>query len=107
MGTQMTPEEVRMFLGKRIRSLRKAQGWTQEELGEYAELSYKYIGEVERGEVNPSLDTLLSISNALKIDVAELFLTEELIVLTGKDVVDVKSALSVLDGVLGNITLKS
>lgn len=96
-----------MFLGKRIRSLRKAQGWTQEELGEYAELSYKYIGEVERGEVNPSLDTLLSISNALKIDVAELFLTEELIVLTGKDVADVKSSLAVLDSVMGNITLKS
>jgi transcriptional regulator with XRE-family HTH domain len=107
MGTQMTPEEVRMFLGKRIRSLRKTQGWTQEELAEHADLSHKYIGEVERGEVNPSLDTLLGISNALKIDVAELFLTEELIVLTGKDVTDVKSALSVLDGVLGNIKLKS
>ncbi|MBI4680030.1 MAG: helix-turn-helix transcriptional regulator [Nitrospirae bacterium] len=31
--------------------------FTQEELGEKAGLSYKFVGEIERGEVNPSLDS--------------------------------------------------
>lgn len=101
MGTQMTPEEVRMFLGKRIRSLRKTNGWTQEELAENAELSHKYIGEVERGEVNPSLDTLLSIANALKVEIPKLFSSEQMLILKKNELSSIHSALNVLNNVLG------
>lgn len=38
----------RKVLGERIRAIRKIKGFTQEELGERADLNYKYIGEVER-----------------------------------------------------------
>ncbi|MBI4378760.1 MAG: helix-turn-helix domain-containing protein [Nitrospinae bacterium] len=38
--------------------MRKSRGFTQEELGEKAGLSYKFIGELERGEENVSLDSL-------------------------------------------------
>ncbi|MBI3377773.1 MAG: helix-turn-helix transcriptional regulator [Nitrospirae bacterium] len=60
-------------LGKRIRTLRKLRGLTQEELGEKSGISYKFIGEIERGEVNPSLNSLIQIAKALGIHVSECF----------------------------------
>jgi len=38
-------------------------------------VSYKFIGEVERGVGNPTVDTLQGIATALDVDVAELFLS--------------------------------
>ena len=64
---------IRKGLGKRIKALRKTQKLTQEELGEKAALSYKFVGEVERGEVNPSLDSLMRIANALGVTIGDLF----------------------------------
>jgi transcriptional regulator with XRE-family HTH domain len=60
-------------LGKRVKTIRKVRGLTQEELGEKASLSYKFIGEVERGKVNPSFNTLLALAKALNIDIGQLF----------------------------------
>jgi len=64
-------------------------------------LSYKFIGEIERGTVNPSLDTLLGISNALDVEIAKLFSGDQMIVLKEDDISDVQSALDVLNNVLG------
>jgi transcriptional regulator with XRE-family HTH domain len=61
---------------------------------------------VERGVVNPSLDSLLKIANALTIEVAELFLNEGLVVLTYDDVVRAESSLAVLRNVLGTAKSK-
>ena len=35
--------EITIALGKKIRSLRQARNWTQEQLAEYAELHVSYI----------------------------------------------------------------
>lgn len=67
---------IRKGLGRRIRLVRRAKGFTQEELGEKAGLSYKFVGQIERGEVNSSLDSLVSIAAALGVKVADLFPTE-------------------------------
>jgi transcriptional regulator with XRE-family HTH domain len=64
---------IRRRLGDAVRTLRHARGWTQEMLGERAGLSYKFIGEIERGQGNPSVDTLERLSVALGVDVTELF----------------------------------
>lgn len=45
---------------------------SQEKLAEKASLSYKYLGEVERGIVNISLDSLMRIAKALKIKLRDL-----------------------------------
>lgn len=66
-------ENIRKELGKKIREIRKIKGLTQEELGEKANLSYKFIGELERGKVNVSLDSLFRISQALEIYIGDLF----------------------------------
>lgn len=98
---------LRNRLGKNIRVLRKARGWSQETLGERADLSYKFVGEIERGLVNPSLDSLVKIANVLDVEIVELFLTDTLYVLTGDDLNNVKSAMAVLNTVLGNIKTHS
>lgn len=59
-------------VGKRIRIIRKSQGLTQEELGEMVQQPQSYIGAIERGEKNFSLDTIERIATALRVRVEEL-----------------------------------
>lgn len=65
------------LVGGRIRTIRKMNGLTQEELAEKAGLQYTYIGGVERGERNISLETLEKIIDRLDITPYELFKIEE------------------------------
>ena len=71
---------IRKILGNRIRELRNSVGITQEKLGEKAGLSYKFIGEIERGQVNVSLDSLAKIAEALMVKVGDLFSEERVLV---------------------------
>ena len=73
-------KEIRKGLGKRIRELRRSGGFTQEKLGEKAGLNYKFIGELERGQVNVSLDSLAKIAEALMVKVGDLFSEERVLV---------------------------
>ena len=66
-------ENAVILLGRRIRSLRNEKGWTQQELGDHAEVNYKFIGEIERGQQNPSLNVLVKIAAALGVDLQDLF----------------------------------
>src|SRR5688572_4359961 len=59
---------ARKQLGANVRKWRTRRGWTQDQLAEQAGISAKFVGEVERGEDNPSLETLWSLVSALKID---------------------------------------
>jgi transcriptional regulator with XRE-family HTH domain len=45
---------------------------TQEKLAELADLSPKYLGEVECGRVNISMDAVVRLAKALRIRVADL-----------------------------------
>ncbi len=60
-------KEIYAVVGKRIRNLRKQLNLTQEELAHYANLDFRSIGAVERGERNLSLKSLNSIAKALKV----------------------------------------
>lgn len=66
-------DDIKCLVGKRVRALRKERGLTQEGLGWRAELHYTYIGAVERGEKNCSIETLDKISKALSISIYDLF----------------------------------
>jgi len=68
---------LRKQLGKRIRELRKAKGWTQQELAERADLDYKYLGAVERGERNLTIDNVQKVADGLGLDAHQLFLFTE------------------------------
>ena len=72
-------EEARK-LGVRIRELRIARGWTQEQLAEHAGVHYKYLGDVERGVRNPALFNITRIARALGVSLAALFMEEREVV---------------------------
>ena len=45
----------RELLGKRIKSLRRSKGHTQERLAEIIDINTNYLAVIERGEANPTL----------------------------------------------------
>lgn len=60
-------------IGKIVREKRKSLGLTQEKLGERAELHYSYVGQIERGDKNPSLRALEKLARALNTSVESFF----------------------------------
>ena len=64
--------DLRGRLGARLRQLRLARRFTQEQLAERAGLSFKFLGELERGRGNPTLTTLGAISDALDVPLVDL-----------------------------------
>jgi transcriptional regulator with XRE-family HTH domain len=69
----MTTIKARKTFGRKVRVLRKAMGYSQEKLADKAGLHRTYIGSIERGEQNVSLDNISKIAKALQVPVAELF----------------------------------
>jgi transcriptional regulator with XRE-family HTH domain len=68
---------IQEIVGARIRALRKAKGWTQEELGGRAELDFTTIGGAERGEKSLSPNSLVRVAAALEVELAWLVRPEE------------------------------
>jgi len=63
--------------GRRLRALRRLRGWTQEELGERADVSGKLVGQIERGAGNPTLEVITGFAEALSVEPAALLQFEE------------------------------
>ena len=59
-------------LGKRIRTLRKARGLSQELLAERANIHPAFLGQIERSETFPTVKTLIRIASGLGIQPSEL-----------------------------------
>ena len=55
------------MLGNRIREYRKKMNWTQEQLSESAGISLSFLGHIERGSRKASIETIVSLCNAMKI----------------------------------------
>jgi len=69
----MSVSLIHVKFGKRIQELRKKKGFTQEDLADLIDVDRSYMGFVERGERNPTLDKLIKIAQALKITLSKLF----------------------------------
>ena len=65
--------DVLRALGRRIRELRDARGWSQERLAEAAYVDRSYLAGVERGLRNPTVRNLLKIAIALRVKLVDLF----------------------------------
>jgi transcriptional regulator with XRE-family HTH domain len=64
--------EYREIFGLRVRELRKERGMSQVELAAKVHIDRSYIGFLERGERNPSLDMIAKIAIVLGVDPDEL-----------------------------------
>ena len=59
-------------VGMRIRQIRKAKGWSQEELAKKCGISMSFLGHIERGTRIMSLETFVSICSVLDAGADEL-----------------------------------
>jgi len=57
-------------IGERIKYFRKQRKLSQEKLSELADLHPTYIGQLERGEKNPSVETIFKICVGLDLPVS-------------------------------------
>jgi transcriptional regulator with XRE-family HTH domain len=60
-------------VGEEVKRLRRAKGWTQEQLAVYAGSSQPTVNLLEAGKRNPSASTLEKLARALEVEVVELF----------------------------------
>lgn len=63
---------ARQILAKNLRSIRQGKGLSQEALADLAGLHRTYIGSVERGERNISIDNIERLAKALACEVTDL-----------------------------------
>ena len=64
-------------LGKKIKQFRSDKGLAQWEMAEMLHMHRTYFGAIERGEKNPTLVTLLSVSRCLGIKLVDLLDLDE------------------------------
>lgn len=66
--------DIRKRVGKNVQRLRKAIGWSQEELAFECGLHRTYISGVERGIRNPTVTVLERIALSLQSEMSEFFI---------------------------------
>lgn len=63
----MKPQEIKRWVGEKVRELREAKGWSQEELGFKSGLHRNYVGRIERGEQNIAVVNVARLAKALGV----------------------------------------
>lgn len=68
------PAELASLVGERIRKIRKEEGLSLEHFALRCDMNAAYVGHIERGVQNPTLNTLERICKGLDISVEDLFI---------------------------------
>lgn len=69
----MSGSADREAFGKRVRALRQEHGWSQEQFAARVGLDRTYVGGVERGERNISLENICKMARTLDVPLPDLF----------------------------------
>jgi len=69
MSTNKTP----FRFGEKLRTVRERKGYTLKVVAQAAGVSESLVSQIERNRVSPAIDTLLSLADALEIDLEYLF----------------------------------
>lgn len=65
-------KNVRKLFGKKLRTLRLAKGWSQEDLGHRAGIGQQHISDLETGKKEACLDLIVALADSLDVTLAEL-----------------------------------
>lgn len=65
--------DIAVLVGHNIRRIRQSRGISQENLALKADMNPSYVGQVERGEKSPTIDSLEKIARGLDVDLEVLF----------------------------------
>jgi transcriptional regulator with XRE-family HTH domain len=60
-----------ILLGKYVKQVRVAKGWTQVQLADKLDSDFQYISSLERGEFAPTVYWIYNLANAFEIDFSE------------------------------------
>jgi transcriptional regulator with XRE-family HTH domain len=95
--------------GRNIKNFRLKREMTQEQLAELAGIACNYLGEIERGEKNPTALVVYKLSRALKVPVSKIlsdnnnpFINEKYLeevekLFEGKRKTDIEKAIKILE----------
>ena len=67
------PHPQLLLVGDRIREVRRAKGWSQEDFAHHMGMARSYYSGIERGRRNLAALNLIRIAKALEVEVGELF----------------------------------
>jgi transcriptional regulator with XRE-family HTH domain len=75
---QKSNSDLKKRFGKAIRRRRRELDISQEALAEKADLHRTYISNIERGNLNPSLENIKKLADSLDISIADLFVNYDI-----------------------------
>lgn len=70
---EVREKNLEVAIGRQVRELRKRQRMTGSDLATQAGLSVGMLSKIENGVISPSLNTLSTLADALKVPVVQLF----------------------------------
>ena len=68
----MFMSELTIQFGQLVRKYRKERNISQEQLALLCNMDRSYLGRIERGEVNPTLEKLYELAKSLGVNVKDL-----------------------------------
>lgn len=68
----MFMSELTIQFGQLVRKYRKERNMSQEQLALLCNIDRSYLGRIERGEVNPTLEKIYDLSSFLDVEVVSL-----------------------------------
>jgi transcriptional regulator with XRE-family HTH domain len=66
-------EATLKMIGDNIRTIRNSKGLSMEAVANEANIEYRQLGRIERGEGNTTIASLVKIAAALKVNLSEFF----------------------------------
>lgn len=66
-------ENVEKKFGAKLAYIRKSRKLSQMKLAEVVDMNFNYIGQIERGEANVTINTMKHLADALNVEMKELF----------------------------------
>ena len=70
MGSNNNTEKK---FGAKLAYVRKSKKLSQIKLAEIVDMNFNYIGQIERGEANVTMKTMIALTNALNVELKTLF----------------------------------
>jgi transcriptional regulator with XRE-family HTH domain len=70
---QTEVDNILTAVGGNLRKFRKAKGLTMESLANDADIEYRQLGRIERGEINTTILSLKKLTDVLNIELYQLF----------------------------------
>src|SRR3972149_8680109 len=75
--SNVTEQRVSRSLAEAVRRFRAARSWTLDELAARSGVTRRLIVQIEQGEANPSIGTLLRLADALAVTLTDLVSAQE------------------------------